>query len=334
MKFRSRTMIAALALTFAVPASAQLLDGEQQATIAPIAGVVARGAKWDRVWSSYMTADGMTAAPDGTLLFAQEQSDSVIRLQPDGKWWVAVPYVEGAGAVSVDAAGRMFAVERTCTDPGLHRKQCAEPTRVTELVPEHKVLASAFADGKPLGRLNDLQADGHGGAFFTQTGLYHVAADGTVSVVVDKVDSFTNGLQLSPDGKTLYVTDKDKILAFDVAADGSTSNRRVFVILSHEGKGFGADGLAADSAGRLYAAADAGVYVIDPSGKELGIIPTPRRAITLAFAGPDKHTLYIGAMGAVGPDGKDWQTPKDVRNVAMTIYRVKMLAAGPANKPK
>ena len=92
--------------------------------------------------------------------------------------------------------------------------------------------------------------------------------------------------------------------------------------------------LAADSAGRLYAAADAGVYVIDPSGKELGIIPTPRRAITLAFAGPDKHTLYIGAMGAVGPDGKDWQTPKDVRNVAMTIYRVKMLAAGPANKPK
>ena len=39
-------------------------------------------------------------------------------------------------------------------------------------------------------------------------------------------------------------------------------------------------------------------------------------------------------MGAVGPDGKDWQTPKDVRNVAMTIYRVKMLAAGPANKPK
>ena len=70
------------------------------------------------------------------------------------------------------------------------------------------------------------------------------------------------------------------------------------------------------------------------SGKELGIIPTPRRAITLAFAGPDKHTLYIGAMGAVGPDGKDWQTPKDVRNVAMTIYRVKMLAAGPANKPK
>ncbi|MEO0062790.1 MAG: hypothetical protein RLZZ08_1350, partial [Pseudomonadota bacterium] len=55
--------------------------------------------------------------------------------------------------------------------------------------------------------------------------------------------------------------------------------------------------------------------------------PVPRRAITLAIAGPDRRTLYVGAMGAVTPQGKDWQTPEGVRNVAMTIYKLPVLPA-------
>jgi gluconolactonase len=160
-----------------------------------------------------------------------------------------------------------------------------------------------------------------------------VSADGAVSIVVDKVEKFTNGLVMSPDGKVLYVTDDKKIWAFAVAADGRTSNQHLFATLS-ETAGFGGDGLAVDNDGRLYVTADAGVYVFDGLGKGLGVIPVPRRAITLAFAGPDKHTLYVGAMGAATPDGQDWTTPQGVRNVAMTIYQVKTLAAGPANRPK
>jgi gluconolactonase len=196
------------------------------------------------------------------------------------------------------------------------------------------VLASAFADGRPLGRLNDIQADGHGGAWFTQRGLYHVAADGTVSTVAAGDGLFTNGLALSPDGKTLYVTNRQTIVAFDVDANGNASNRRDFVKLTNEEKGFGGDGLAVDGAGRLYVTGDAGIHVIEPSGKELGVIPVPRRAITLAFAGPQRNTLYVGAMGGVDPDGKEWATPQGVRNDAMTIYKVAMLATGPKNRPK
>jgi gluconolactonase len=333
-----RTLSAAAAVTLclalAAPASAQLLDGESEAAISAIPGVIAAGAKWEPAWAGPMTADGISAAADGSLLFAQEQSNAVWKLWPDGRAWVQWPYVTGAGAVSVDAQGRVFTVERTCTDPGLKQPQCAEATRVTQLAPERKVLASAFADGRTLGRLNDVAADGHGGAFVTQTGVYHVAADGTVSVVAEGNGLFTNGLVLSPDGKTLYVTNRNTILAFDVGPGGATSNRRDFATLPGNPQGFGADGLAVDSEGRLYATGPAGIYVFDKGGKALGTIPTPRLAITVAFAGADKHTLYVGTMGAVDPAGKAWATPEGVRNVAMTLYRMNTLATGPKDRPK
>ena len=117
-------------------------------------------------------------------------------------------------------------------------------------------------------------------------------------------------------------------LALLASACDTPPNRRDFATLSKDSGGFGGDGLAVDGEGRLYVTGDAGVYVFDKAGKELGIIPVPRRAITIAFSGPGKQTLYVGAMGAVGPDGKAWATPEGVRNVAMTIYRVKTVATG------
>lgn len=327
--------VAALALAVAAPASAQLLDGEKEAVVPAIPGVTSAGSKWKMAWSGPMTADGITGEMDGSLLFAQEQSNSIRRLSVHGKEWVAWPYIAGAGAVSIDSAGRVFAIERTCTDPGLRLPNCADNTRVIQLKPERKVLASQFADGKPLGRLNDVAADGYGGAFYTQGGIYHVAANGTVSVVAEGGGMFTNGLVLSPDGKTLYVTNRTTIVAFDVGAGGITSNRRDFATLGNEAQGsFGADGLAVDNDGRLYATAGAGVYVFDKAGKQLGLIPVPRLPITVAFAGPDRNLLFVGAMGAVDPDGKAWTPPDNARAVAMTVYALPVLSKAPANRPK
>lgn len=335
---RTALTIAALALApvyATAPAAAQGQPAaETTVDIAAIPGVISGDAQWRMHWSGPMIVDGMTAAPDGGLLFAQEQSNSIIKVWPDGKWWVQWPFVAGAGSVSIDAQGRAFAADRSCTDPGLGLgANCTILSRIVQLTPERKVVADKFADGSTLGRINDLAADGHGGAYYTQGGLFHAKADGTVDTIIPAGAQpgglFTNGVVLSPDGKTLYVTNRLTIVAFDVAGDGGLSNQRDFAMLAGEPQGsFGADGLTVDADGRLYATGGAGIYVFDKAGKQLGIIPTPRRAITAAFSGTDRKTLYIGTLGANTPTGENWTTPQGVRNIAATIYAVDTLAAG------
>jgi len=314
------------------PARAQQpLAGERAASVTEIPGVIASGATWELVWADFNTADGIVGTPDGGLLFAQEQTDSIRKLDANNHEYVYLTDAHGPGALSLDSEGRLYAVQRTCTDPGrLHSASCPELPRVAIVAPEQKILANSFADGKSLGRLNDLIADGKGGAYFTVGGIYYVNPHGVVSTVADQ-DILTNGLMLSRDGKTLYVTNMTKVVAFDVLPDGSTRNRRDFADL---GGDKGADGMTIDAAGHVYVTASQGVHVLGPDGKHLGLIPTPRVPITIAFSGPDKKTLYVGQMGAVGPDGKAWSTPQGVRNTAMTIYRIKMLAEGFKGRPK
>src|SRR6476619_2526541 len=183
---RTAITIAALALApvliGAGPAAAQGQPAaETTVDVAAIPGVVSGDAQWSIHWSGPMLVDGMTAAPDGGLLFAQEQRNSIIKVWPDGKWWVQWPFVAGAGSVSIDAQGRTFAADRSCTDPGLGLgANCTILSRVMQLPPERKVIADKFPAGSTLGRINDLAADGHGGAYYTQGGLFHAKADGTV----------------------------------------------------------------------------------------------------------------------------------------------------------
>jgi gluconolactonase len=318
-------------LAASAPAVAQLLPGERSAAVSEIPGVIGAGATWELVWADFKTADGLVGTADGGVLFAQEQGDTIRRLDVNNHESVYLTDSHGAGALSMDPQGRLYVVQRTCTDPGRpFSASCPELTRISIVAPELRLLANSFADGRPLGRLNDLIADGKGGAYFTVGGLYYVNAQGVVSTVADQ-DIRTNGLMLSTDGRTLYVTNVTTVLAFDVQPDGSTRNRREFGGLNGD---TGGDGMAIDSAGRLYVSAASGVHVLSPRGEHLGLIPTPRVPISIAFAGPQKRTLYVAQMGAVGPDGKPWATPSGVRNTAMTIYRINMLSEGFKGRPK
>ncbi len=317
---------------FGTAAAQTLLPGERETAVGAIAGVVNGGAKWELIWADFETADGIVGTADGGVLFAQEQTDTIRKLDVNGKEYTYIDATRGAGSISLDAQGRLFAVERTCTEPlNAHLAGCNELTRVIMLAPERRVLATGFADGTPFGRLNDLIADGKGGAYFTVGGAYYVSPAGIVSTVVAADNFRSNGIMLSPDGKTLYVTNNTVVVAFDVRSDGGTANRRDFGGLDGDD---GGDGMAVDSEGRLYVTGNRGVHVLSPSGEHLGLIPTPRRPITIAFSGPDKRTLYAPQMGAVGPDGKAWATPEGIRNTAMTIYKLAMVAQGFKGRPK
>jgi gluconolactonase len=297
-------------------------EGVRDVTVTAIPGIIAQGAQWTLAWQGTDNADGIIAASDGGLLFAQEQPNRISKLDRNNKVSVFLEDTHGTGALSIDAKGQLWAVERTCTDPGRHGSPCTEKTAVATLAPSRKTVADNF-DGKSLGRLNDLIADKKGGAYFNGAGTYYVNRDGKVSSIGENIR--TNGITLSRDEKTLYVTNGGTLVAFDVEAEGSVKNQRDFAKLEAGGNG---DGMAIDAAGRVYVTTGPGVQVVSPEGKYLGLIPTPRPVISVAFAGKDKKTLYVVGAGALGPDGKEFHTPEGVRNNAKTIYRIPMLAQG------
>ena len=309
----------------------QLLPGEREAVVMAIPGVVAAGAEWELIWADFETADGIVGTPDGGVLFAQEQTNTIRGIDVNGNEFVFLKDTNGAGSVSMDDQGRIYSVLRTCTDSALPFYQsCPELTKVAQMYPEYRVLANSFPDGRPLGRVNDLIADGKGGAYFTVGGAYYAGPDGVVQTVAEE-NLRSNGIMLSADGQTLYVTNSTVVLAFDIGPDGTTSNRRDFGSLNGDN---GGDGMAIDAEGRLYVTANAGIHVLSPEGEHLGMIPAPRRPITIAFSGPDKRTIYVPMIGAVGPDGQAWTTPEGIRNTGMTIYRMDMLAQGYQGRPK
>ena len=302
--------------------------GSREVNVTGIPGVVAAGSTWTIAWQGNDNADGIVGTADGGLLFAQEQPRRISKLDQNGRVSAFLENTAGAGSVAIDASGRILAVERTCTDPGGQPAQCAEPTRISVLAPERRVLTDSF-DGKPLGRLNDLVVDRKGGVYFTSGGAYYMNASGWVTSLGDDIRA--NGIMLNPDETIVYATNGNVVLAFDVRPDGTVTNRRDFAALEAGGNG---DGMAIDAAGRLYVTSGAGVQVFSPAGKYLGVMPTPRNAISVAFAGRDKKSLFIVGSGALGPDGQEFRTPEGVRNNAKTIYRIPMLAEGFAGRAK
>lgn len=262
--------------------------------VAAIPGVIAAGATWKTIWTGTgNNADGPVATDDGGMLFAQNTDSKVMKLDVNGK--ASFPYADTntGGALARSKNGALYVLQR-----GL-------PQEIWQLEPKRQRLVSSF-NGEPLdcagGLLNDMTADSKGGLYFTKGGVYHADAKGGVTHYGTLAGG--NGIILSPDEKTLYVTGRlpstptepapagappgprpGGLVAFDVQADGSLTNERQFALA-------GGDGSAVDDQGRIYSTGGNGVQVIDKSGKLLGEIPSPLPLITVAFSGPDKKTLF------------------------------------------
>jgi gluconolactonase len=303
-------------------------------TLSGIPGVVAAGAKWEEVWFGPGNADGIVGTPDGGIMFAQEQTSTVRKVDLNGLDAAIVRNTMGGGTAQMDRQGRIWVMSRTCTDPGRANnpanKPCTDPGKVSIVYPEsqRRIVAEGYR-GKPFGRPSDLAIDAKGAVYFTVITPYYKKPDGEVESL--GMDIRANGIMLSPDERTLYVTNRETIMAFDIQPDGSVANRREFTKLSNGDTG---DGMAVDATGRLYITSRSGVYVAGPDGRMLGMIPTPRPAISAAFSGPDKKWLYISTSGSLAPDGREYTLPPDFRNNAKTIYRVQTLTEGFKGRPK
>src|SRR5260370_40872153 len=108
--------LAVVALSIGQAAAQQLLPGEREAVVAGIPGIIDAGTKWQLIWADFKTADGIVGTPDGGVIFAQEQTDTIRKIDVNNKEWVYFTDTHGAGSVSMDPQGRVYAVQRKCTD--------------------------------------------------------------------------------------------------------------------------------------------------------------------------------------------------------------------------
>jgi gluconolactonase len=130
-------------------------------------------------------------------------------------------------------------------------------------------------------------------------GVYRVPpGGGEVQLVVEPGEfDQPNGLCFSPDESLLYVNDspRGEIKVFDVAADGSLGNRRVF--RDEIGAGTMAegnvDGMECDAHGNVWTSGPGGVWVINPAGERIGRIATPEICGSVVWGGDDLRTLFL-----------------------------------------
>src|ERR1035438_3750119 len=83
-------------------------------TISAIPGVVAAGGKWTKIWQAAgNSADGILPDKDGSVLVAQEDYDTVLKIDENGKSSVVVANAKGIGSLSMDRQGRLYGAHRT-----------------------------------------------------------------------------------------------------------------------------------------------------------------------------------------------------------------------------
>jgi gluconolactonase len=282
------------------------LSAQADGLVTPtIDGVVAAGTAIELIKEGFQGTEGPIALPDGSVIFTEAQINQITRIGADNS---IAPYLQntnGANALAFNSAGELIAVQTT--KPGI---------AVLAPAGRERVLVDKF-EGVPLNRPNDLVVDKSGGVYFTdpgprpepaqpapKTAVYYLPVKGSLQLLATDIGR-PNGIQLSPDEKTLYIANTygEHVLAYSVNQQGSVGNRRNFAKLAgvtktETGITSGADGLAVDAKGRLYVASAAGIQVFDAKGAALGTIPLPKAPQNLAFAGEGKRTLYVVGRGS------------------------------------
>jgi gluconolactonase len=187
-----------------------------------------------------------------------------------------------------------------------------------DLATKIKTFLATQYQGKKFNSPNDLVRASDGAIYFTDppyglaglndsphkeqphNGVYRLDPNGEVTLLEAGM-SFPNGVILSPDERTLYVTNSDPkravIMAFALDQAGAITSKRVFADmtdLAKSGLRGLPDGMAVDERGNLFATGPGGVHIFDPAGTRLGRIDTGTPIANCAF-GEDGRTLFLAS---------------------------------------
>jgi len=285
-------------------------------------GIEASGVAQElEVATSVSMLEGPTVDRDGTVYFTDVLAQRIMAFTSAGRLSIFRERSNVANGLLIDQQGRLVAAEgatsATARRNGLQVGGIPRVTRTDLKTGRVEIIADSF-EGKPLSGPNDVTMDGKGRVYFTDfagAAVYRIDAPRKlVRILAAPEIQRPNGIQISPDDRTLYVVEANgeeggarMIRAFDLLPDGTARNMRVHYNFY---PGRSADGMSIDVEGNLYASAGlhrprgtaetldtkCGVYVISPQGRLLQFIPIPEDYITNnAFGGPDMKTLYVTA---------------------------------------
>jgi gluconolactonase len=243
-------------------------------------------------------------AADGSILFS-DIGNRILRFDPkSGKTTVFREPSGRANGLIFNSRGQLIVAEGANVGGGRR-------VSITDRDGTIRTLVDSY-DSKRLNSPNDVAVDRDGRVYVSDPRyvgneprdldferVYVVEPEGFITALnLDVLKP--NGLAVSPDGQTLYVSDNGSkrraLVAARIGAMGKVSNSRVI----HEFRDQrGIDGMTVTTDGRIVAAAGggakAGAYIFSPDGKLLEIIPTPEDPANVEFGGDDRKTLYICA---------------------------------------
>lgn len=232
--------------------------------------------------------EGPACDREGNLYVVNFAEQGTIgKISPDGKaeLWLTLPEGSTGNGIRFDAKGKMFVADYTGHN-------------ILKIAPDTKKIA-VFAHEPKMHQPNDIAIDSDGTLYASDPdwkngggALWKIAPEGEVTLLADGKGT-TNGIEVSPDGKKLYVGESKqrRVLSYDLSEDGLAKETVLIEFNDHV-----LDGMRCDVDGNLYVTRHGAgkVLKLSPEGEILRTIELPgSMPSNLCFGGPDGKTLYI-----------------------------------------
>lgn len=233
--------------------------------------------------------EGPACDRDGNIYCVSfRHARNIARVTPDGRaeLFVELPEKSAGNGIRFDRSGTMFIADYT-------GQNVLRVNMATKAV-------TVFAHNDMMNQPNDLAISPDGTLYASDpnwkdgTGqLWRITRDGKTHREASDMGT-SNGVEVSPDGKTLYVNEsvQRNVWTFDIAADGSLKNKRLLKKFDD----FGFDGMRCDVDGNLYITrhGKGTVVKLSPKGEVLREIDVlgPRPS-NICFGGKDGRTAYV-----------------------------------------
>jgi len=267
-------------------------------TVVPLTfaeGVIAPGAKLEKLAGGFAFTEGPTCDTTGDVFFTDQPNNRIMEWSVAGKLSAFLEPAGRANGMYFDAEGDLIA----CADEHNELWSIAPDKKVTVLVKDYR--------GKYLNGPNDVWVAPNGAMYFTDPfyqrqwwdhdtmaltnqGVFYLSPGRkNLERVRDDLKK-PNGITGTPDGKTLFVSDigAGQTWRYDIQPDGSLRNKTLFCKM-------GSDGMTIDEDGDIYLSGH-GVTIFDKTGKQIEHVEVlePWTA-NVSFGGKNHRTLFITA---------------------------------------